>query len=105
MRKFFGDSEYALTLSPILIPELERKTGKGIGLLFRHVAHREYCFVDVKETIRLALIGGGISPETADALVTAYVATEGNPFIESEILAVEILSNLFAGEPQEDANE
>jgi len=97
-RDFLGDAERAFRLTPELIPELERLTGAGIGSLCRRVFAGEFRFVDVTETIRLGLIGGGEKPEEAAALVKAYVAPR--PLDESYPTAVAVLEALWFGRPK-----
>ncbi|MEO7224191.1 MAG: gene transfer agent family protein [Devosia sp.] len=97
IRTFFGDAERDFALGAKMIQELERTTGTGLGDLFAHLTTGNYRFAEITETIRLGMIGGGTSPQEADALVRAYVATEGNPLIEAQILAAEILTHLYVG--------
>ena len=71
-RQFFGDAEYDFRLTPDLVLELERKTASGIGGLSRRFYAMDFRLIELTEVIRLGLIGGGMDPEEADALVTAY---------------------------------
>jgi len=103
IRKFFGDGERDFALPANMIHELERVTGNGIGELFRKATANTYRFTEVAETIRLAMIGGGTSPADASALVTAYVGTEGNPFVAAHMLALDILTDFYAGASDEPA--
>ncbi len=105
MRAFFGDGERDFALPAKWILELERTTGSGIGELFRKVTSSSYRLTEITETIRLALIGGGTAPQEADALVRTYVATEGHPLIEAQILATDILAHVYAGAPKEATDE
>ncbi|WP_276118394.1 gene transfer agent family protein [Pararhizobium qamdonense] len=73
-RQFLGDAEYGFRLSPELILELERKTGTGIGSISKRFFAGEFGFLELTETIRLGLIGGGTDPQEAAALVTTYSA-------------------------------
>lgn len=98
-RQFFGDAERAFSLPPELIAELERKTGAGIGGLCRRLFAGDFHLAEVTETIRLGLIGGGETPETAAALIAAYVANR--PLAETYPLAVAILEAAWFGAPQE----
>ena len=97
-RQFFGDDEYAFALTPDLMIELERKTGTGIGGLCRRLFAGDFRHVEVLETIRLALIGGGAEPENASALVATYAATK--PLGETFLLAVAILETAWFGTPE-----
>lgn len=98
---FFGDAEYAFRLSPTLIIELEQKTGAGIGALCTRIFNRQFAQADVDETIRLALIGGGLKPERAAALIASYVADR--PLSETYPIAVAILENVWFGQPNHEA--
>ncbi|WP_105385155.1 gene transfer agent family protein [Neorhizobium alkalisoli] len=80
-RAFFGDGEKVFAFpSRELIEELERKTGQGVGALFRRFRQSDYSFSDVTEIIRLGLIGGGTAPAEADRLVSVYAI--GRPLAE-----------------------
>src|SRR5882757_10273955 len=92
-RAFFGDSDYDFRLSPILVIELEHKTGVGIGALCSRVFARQFAQSDIHETIRLALIGAGLAPERAAALIGSYAVDR--PLSEIYPLAVAILDDLW----------
>lgn len=102
LRTFYGDADYDFDLlKPELIQELERKTGTGIGALFRRVIAGQFHIADIAETIRLALIGGGTMPAEADALVKAYLT---NPSLApSHALALAILDRLYSGPSEDEA--
>lgn len=97
-REFFGDRERAFSLPPELIVELERVTGDGIGGLCRRLFAGEFRHAHIAETIRLALIGGGETPQRAAELVAAYA--KPRPLAETYPLAVAILETMYFGEPQ-----
>jgi len=94
-RAFFGDAERTFALPAELVTELERVTGRGIGGLCRSLFAGEFRHAEVRETIRLALIGGGEIPVNALALVTAYA--DNRPLAESYPLAVSILETVWFG--------
>lgn len=73
----WGDGEYAFALRLPQIEELQRLTGVGFGALVNRVLAGEFYIRDVRETIRLGLIGGGTSPVRAVELVNTYV--DGQP--------------------------
>jgi hypothetical protein len=98
---FFGDAERTFSLTAPMIRELERKTGAGIGAFCQRLFARQFSHDDLGETIRLALIGGGETPERAAELVAAYV--DGRPYAETLPLAVEILRALWFGTPPKPA--
>jgi hypothetical protein len=102
-RAFFGDAEYDFRVTPTLVIELEHKTGAGIGSLCSRVFAKQFALSDIHETIRLALIGGGTSPERAATLIASY-ATD-RPLSEIYPLAVAILDDLWFGQPHHEAND
>lgn len=99
-RTFFGDGERAFALTPILIAELERKCGCGVGALFKRVGAQEFYFADLLEIVRLGLVGGGENPKIAASLVEVYAASR--PLIEVLPLALSILETSFFGRPQDE---
>lgn len=102
-RAFFGDGERDFTLTPPMIIELERVTNAGIGGLCRRLFAGDFRHVEVLETIRLALIGGGEKPEVAASLIAAYAANR--PLIEVFPLAVAILECAWFGSVQKEGAE
>jgi hypothetical protein len=98
-RAFFGDGEREFRLTPILIAELERKTGAGIGALYKRVLSQGFYHADLTEIVRLALVGGGESPKIAASLTEVYAANR--PLIETLPLALSILETAFYGAPQD----
>ncbi|WP_316394929.1 gene transfer agent family protein [Bradyrhizobium sp. 33ap4] len=98
---FFADGEHTFQLTPKLITELETKCGP-IGALFNRVNHRAFSQSDLSETIRIALVGGGMAPKRAAELVAAYV--DGRPIAESYPIASKILERVWFGAPNEASN-
>lgn len=116
----FADGAYLFALPLERIDELQRKTGSGIGGLFARVvkgANRigddvvlapgsaEFYALDLIETIRQGLIGGGrgvvdgkeltVTPVLAQRLVANYVLNR--PLAEAWELAVSILGAVIVG--------
>src|SRR5690606_11684433 len=74
----WGGGTYLFALKSKQIEELEHLTGVGIGrLTARVVTGDDFYFRDVRETIRLGLVGGGTPMVEATRLVNAYV--DGQP--------------------------
>lgn len=94
-RTFFGDQDRTFRLTPDMIVELERKTGRGIGGMCRDLFAGDFRHAEVLETIRLALIGGGETPQVAASLVATYAAPR--PVMEPYGLAVSILETTMLG--------
>lgn len=101
-RQFFGDADYAFSLTPELIIELERKCGLGIGALCRKMFRGDFSHAEILETVRLALIGGGTTPENAAGLIAAYAAKQ--PLGETFPLAVTILETAWFGSAKTEEN-
>ncbi|MER9203029.1 gene transfer agent family protein [Mesorhizobium sp. M0933] len=94
---FFGDGERSFALTPDLIIELERKTGAGIGSLCLRFPEGNFRHAELVEIIRLALIGGGTTPNEAAALAESYAAKR--PLSESFPIAVAVLQAVWNGAP------
>lgn len=92
-KAFFGDREREFSLTPHLIPELEKLTGKGIGAIVENA--RTISFAEIINTVRLGLIGAGEHPKEAAELVQTYVTA--HPLGELHLLALDILTDLWAG--------
>lgn len=93
---FFGDGEKTFAIVGQEV-ELERKTGAAIGAIYTRVMTGSFQYADIIETIRLGLIGGGMSPKDAHELVEAYARP--TPIIEAFQLAADILEARWSGTP------
>lgn len=116
----FGDGAYTFALPLVQINELQRKTGIGIGGLYARTlkgitrvagqtvlvpGQAEFYALDVIETVRHGLIGGGkgivngeevaVNPLIANRLVETYVL--GQPLIEAWKHATSILFACIMG--------
>lgn len=116
----FGDGEYRFALPLAQIDELQRKAGAGIGALFARTlkganriandvvlapANAEFYALDLIETVRQGLIGGGrgtvdgqevkVDPSRAQRLVAAYLLNQ--PLAVAWELAVSILGAVIVG--------
>ncbi len=103
---FFGDGTYVFAFpSKELIEELERKTGVGIGGLFRRFRTSDYSLADVLNVIRIGLVGGGLNPKRADELVNLYAV--GQPLADVFAVADGVIAALFFGseEPTPEPSE
>ena len=116
----FADGSYHFALPLERIDELQRKTGTGIGALFARTikganrigddivlapASAEFYALDLIETVRQGLIGGGygivdgaevkVTPATAQRLVANYILNQ--PLSAAWELAVSILGATIVG--------
>ena len=70
----WADNVYLFALKAKQIEELEHVCGEGIGRICMRVFGRvDYSYKNLRETIRLGLIGGGTDAVTAKRLVETYV--------------------------------
>lgn len=119
----FGDGTYLFKLGLAQIGELQTKCGAGLGAIYARILRGRYPtgegsetfgvpteadwhVMDLLDTIRLALIGGGggtvdgqpvkVDPTRARELVTAYVFP-ARPLQEAWTLAAAILTALIVG--------
>lgn len=78
------------------IGELEELCGSGVGAIWKRLALLEFRHADIRETIRLGLIGGGeLVPGAAETLVARFV--DDHPLAETVDLAVSIMRALIEG--------
>jgi hypothetical protein len=126
----FGDGEYLFRLGLKQIAELQEKCGSGLGVIFARVirgrieispsktlgvpTHGEWKYEDLRETIRLGLIGGGagtvadrevkVTAMLAKTLVERYI--DDIPKREAWTIAAAILTACIEGyTPSDDTAE
>lgn len=96
----WADGTYAFRLAWAQLAELQEKTNAGPYVVFARLESDVWRIEDIAHTIRLGLIGGGMSPTDALKKVRAYV--EERPLLESVPLAKAILEVALVGAPEED---
>lgn len=69
----FGDGEHTFRLTVPCLIELEEKCDAAFTVVLHRLSTGTYKINDVRETVRLALIGGGAKPTDALALVKRYI--------------------------------
>lgn len=79
--------------------ELEEKCDAGMQEIFERVSQRKWRVTDLRETIRIGLIGAGTEPPKALRLIRRYV--EGRPWAESVPVAQVILLAALVGVPND----
>jgi hypothetical protein len=84
-----------------LIFDLEEKCRAGIGLIYARLASGSYFLNDVRETIRLGLIGAGATPEKAMASVKNNVDANENGLAPSILVALAVLEAVLVGVPDD----
>jgi hypothetical protein len=75
----------------------------GPATLYNMLVCRDAWLHEVREVMRLGLIGGGTSPEDARDLVQRYV--EERPLAESSVHAALVLGAALFGTPEEELDE
>jgi hypothetical protein len=93
----WADGHYTFRLAIGHWRELRDKTGAGPHELFERVVRKRWYIDDLREVIRLGLIGGGQEPTDALKLVARYV--DERPLLESVPVALQIMqASLIAPE-------
>lgn len=95
-----GDYRFALLIGELR--ELQDKTGVGPLVLYRRIASGDWHVDDMREVLRLGLIGGGMGPGKALGLVKRYV--EELPLVENVEPALKVLEWALIP-PEEDKGE
>lgn len=95
----WADGEHTFRLPIGQLRELQEKTDCGPMELLNRFFRGTWRLDDVRETIRLGLIGGGTKPIDALALVGRYV--DARPLAESVPVAQAVIGGLLFGS-QED---
>lgn len=99
----FGDGDHVFRLGLDQLLELQDKTDAGPLQLLRRVQGQDWRVQDLRETIRLGLIGGGKSPAEALVLVKRYV--DARPLLEGVPVALEVLIAALAMPEDQPAGE
>ena len=99
----WADGEFKFRLGWGELEELQEKTDAGPHVVLQRLYAGTWRVQDISNTIRLALIGGGMSPEEAVKKVRFYV--EQRPPAESVPIALAVLSAGLIGAPDEKLGE
>jgi hypothetical protein len=80
--------------------ELQEKTNSGPPEVFYRLGNHTWRVDDIRETIRLGLIGGGhVTP--ADALVKVVRYVDNRPLMENAEIALSIIGAALLGDPMD----
>ena len=96
----FGDDTYRFRLALGELEELQEKTGVGPFKLMQRLIGGEWSTADVRETLRIGLVGGGLEPSKALGLVRRYVDERANWYVNS-MLAQAVVQAAIIGAPEE----
>jgi hypothetical protein len=96
----WADGDYIFRLKLGQLRELQEKCDAGPAEIYRRCVTHTWRIDDIRETIRLGLIGGGTTPEAALKLVKTYV--DDRPLMESVLPAQSIIGAVLSGVPDEE---
>lgn len=96
-----GEDVFCLSKVGLLL-DLEDKCKAGFAVVMARLESGTWQLNDVRETIRLGLIGGGMAPEKAMEAIRRHV--DGNPhgLAHSVLVAYEIVKSVMFGVPVDD---
>ena len=77
------------------IEQLETLCNAGVGAIYSRLATLQFRFADIRETIRLGLIGGGMIESEAEYWVGSMI--DDKPLKSYIPLAIDILAALLEG--------
>lgn len=95
----WGDGEHIFRLAMKQLSELQDKTDAGPEMLYRRIADGQWKVADLRETIRLGLIGGGMDEVEAIKLVRRYFDDSG--LIKHKATAAAIILAALMGPPDD----
>lgn len=100
----WGDGDHVFNIAKIgQLLELEDKCAAGIMEIFDRIRNNKWKVNDLRETIRLALIGGGKTPVEAITLIKRYF--DDRPLQENVIMAQIILMAAIVGVPGDEVGK
>lgn len=98
----WGDGTHTFRLPIDQLLELQEKCSAGPPEIYRRLLEQRWRVEDLREIIRLALIGGGMDSYGALVLTKRYVDPP-RPLLESVPIAVEIIQMALLGPPEDAA--
>jgi len=99
----FGDGTYLFRLGWGELQKLQEACDAGPFAIFSRLGDMTFKAQDIREILRLGLIGGGLEPTAALRLVRSYV--EERPLMENVPLAQTVLGMALIGAPEEDVEK
>lgn len=93
----WGDSTYTFRLGLKEVRELQEKTGIGPLALFNRIKSENWLIDDLRETIRIGLIGGGMKADEALKLIRRYF--DDFPKVDQKEPAMKIIGAFLIGDP------
>jgi hypothetical protein len=103
-----GGEEYEFCLRWGELIELQESRDAGPQFIFTRMLAGQWQMQDVREVVRLGLVGGGVAPAAAIKLVRAHVEQRPQDIGGEDgllVLAVKILAAALHGVPEEPAGK
>lgn len=101
----WGDGPQRFDLPIGQLRELQDKCDVGPQRLLARLGSQDWRIDDIRETIRLGLIGGGKNPTEAYLLVKRYIDDRRGGLMESRSHAQVILMKALVGDPSDPVGE
>lgn len=99
----WGDGTYTFRLAWAQLEKLQEDTDCGPMFLLRRLREGSWRIGDIANTVRWALIGGGLKPVDAMRLTRTYV--QERPLSENVLVAQAVLAVAIHGAPEEKLGE
>lgn len=99
----FADGDYSFRMGWGELAELQEKCDAGPHVVYSRLGDGSWKIEDISHTIRLGLIGGGLTPVDALKVVRKYV--EARPPLESLLTAQAVLLAALYGVEEEQVGE
>lgn len=99
----WADGSHRFKLDLPRLQELQEKCNAGPNVIFNRLADGSYRVEDIRETLRLGLIGAGMDPAKALSLVVRYV--DAHPLAVNVKAATLVAMAAIVGVPGEPVGE
>ncbi len=100
----WGDGQHKFNVAKIKSAlELEEKCNAGVAQIFERIRSSTWKINDVRETLRIGLIGAGMMPDKALGLINLYC--DDRPWAESLQPALYVLMAAMVGVPGDDVGK
>lgn len=96
-----GEDQFCLAKVGLMLDLEEKCKNSGIALILARLESGSWGLNDVRETIRLGLIGGGMKPEEAMSRVKNHVDLNENGLAPSVLIALTVLHAVMVGVPDD----
>jgi hypothetical protein len=101
----FGDAKYDFLFLADEWRELQRVTNVGPWELESRMVSNRCLYADIRETIRVGLIGGGMKPGNAVGLVDAHIGVKPGDLEAGRLVAIAAISHSLHGLDEDVAGE